>query len=158
MQVGASRLPSAAKLRGAMANFNWRCPYCEHDVTITDRRYSSAAFMSDLESADGQLGVRVEFTVCPNEECQRMSITASLGAWEWLPRTDGFSANQKQFTSRLGAWRLKPWGNARAFPEYVLTPIRRDYEEACSIVELSRSGSRRVRPVDLNASHVRLRD
>lgn len=118
-----------------MANFNWRCPYCEHDVTITDDRHHAESVISYIESEDGRLAVRAEFTVCPNEECKRTSVYINLAAWDSVRRRDG--GYEKQFTDTLGKWRLKPWGNARAFPEYVPAAIRADYEEACAIVDLS---------------------
>jgi Domain of unknown function (DUF4145) len=58
-----------------------------------------------------------------------------LGRWEWLPSDGGGSS--KQYTNELLDLRIKPFGKARVFPDYVPEFIRNDYEEACSIVELS---------------------
>lgn len=34
-------------------------------------------------------------------------------------------------------WQLRPQSNAKPFPPYIPAPIREDYEEACSIKDLS---------------------
>jgi hypothetical protein len=122
--------------------FNWVCPYCEHAVTITGSRHHASSILSEIESEDGTLGVRAEFTTCPNEECKRTSVEVLLGRWGWVasgPLGPGGAASrqEKRFIEVLGKWRLKPWGRARAFPDYVPAAIRSDYEEAHSIVDLS---------------------
>jgi len=118
---------------GAMVNpFNWRCPHCEHDVTITDQRYTEETSDSGMGSEDGALAVRSQFLVCPNTECRHATVLVALEEYKHS-QPDG----RRHVVKKLGSWRLKPWGAARAFPDYVPAAVRADYEEACSIVELS---------------------
>ena len=115
-------------------NFNWRCPYCERDVTITSQRFCSDSVLSRVPSKDGTLGISATFVICPNEECQRTTAQVHLFQWEW----SGSGAGSKETVGKsLGKWRLKPWGKARTFPDYVPEAVRADYTEACAIVELS---------------------
>lgn len=115
-------------------DFNWRCPYCEHDVTISPSRFHSGFVYSDVPSKDATLGISAEFVTCPNEECQRTTVVVRLYRWGWQKLA---GTKTKVPLETLGRWRLKPWGNARTFPDYVPGAVRADYAEACAIVKLS---------------------
>src|SRR5580658_3159768 len=115
-------------------DFNWRCPYCEHDVTITEKRFREGTTYSHVESADSTLAVKATFFICPNQQCRRTTVEVLLGNFQI---THTLGGPEHVFTKVLGTWRLKPWGSARAFPDYVPATVRTDYEEACSIADLS---------------------
>lgn len=74
----------------------------------------------------------VSFRVCPNLKCKKFSLVVVLqraffNGVEIVPDTS--------FRPRL--WNLIPPSNAKAFPDYVPTAVRQDYEEACCIVDAS---------------------
>ncbi len=108
-----------------------KCPHCEHDVTVTSSLYSSATHLLEVRNQTGVHALRSKFIVCPNPECGKYIL-------------DVFLTTQKQSRDygpvagdTIKSWRLVPWGKSRAFPDYVPLSIRNDYEEACSIVDLS---------------------
>lgn len=115
-------------------DFNWRCPYCERDVTISSRRFRSGSVDSDVPSTDGTLSITASFLTCPNEQCQRTTAIVNPYKWDWVVKG---GSNKHLPMETLGRWRLKPWGNVRTFPDYVPEAVRADYAEACAIVELS---------------------
>src|SRR5688572_22574107 len=112
-------------------NFNWRCPHCDHKVTITDSRYSSQKHLLHHENSVGALALRSAFIVCPNEECKKPTLEVSINKFAYEGTT-----SQLQWPA-LEERTLIPRSDSRAFPEYVPESIRSDYEEACLIRELS---------------------
>jgi hypothetical protein len=66
-------------------DFNWQCPYCAHDVTITSTRLHVEDVHSDVESADGTLAIETVFITCPNRVCRRTSVQVQLYEWKWAP-------------------------------------------------------------------------
>lgn len=114
-----------------MKPFNWRCPHCDHKVTITESRFSSGVHFLYLENRRDKMCVRSAFLVCPNEDCREPTLEVSLHKWHY--ENTSARIDWPPFEKR----RLIPRSDARAFPEYVPAPIREDYEEACLIRELS---------------------
>lgn len=117
-------------------NFAWTCPYCGRGATITDPdREVGGAALRDLEGFGGLLTYSV-YVRCPNEECRKPTLSVllfegALMSGEWHP---------KEFPP-VFTWHLVPPSEARIYPEYVPTPIRVDYEEACLIRDLSPKAS-----------------
>lgn len=79
----------------------------------------------------GDVGVAAEFTVCPNPDCKKISLT--VGTFTYRYRRDYGHVLDKP----LREWRLIPQSNAKVFPDYVPEAVRSDYTEACLIRELS---------------------
>jgi hypothetical protein len=114
-----------------MEPFNWKCPHCEHDVTISERDASAESHQLYIKNAVGQHLLISRFVVCPNAACRKYSLDASLF-------DTAMSANgDRVIKTPVGTWRLVPWGKSRTFSDYVPRAIRDDYHEACSIVDLS---------------------
>lgn len=113
-----------------MAGF--ACPYCgmvmalDYKTRITrypsfecDNAYRSRAQGATIDSS----AIKLDFYKCPN--CGEFSLTAT-----------GEGEDVKEINAKL-----KPNSFARQFPEYIPTPIRNDYEEACAILYLSPKSS-----------------
>jgi len=116
-----------------MAPIRWVCPHCEHASVIThEANIKRGAVECRLDSADGALLTGVEYVVCPNPACRKVTLTLWHGSgflqsgviWQWT---------EKHPRSR----RLLPPSYARPIPDYVPQAIRDDYEEACAIADLS---------------------
>ena len=76
--------------------------------------------------------------VCPNEECRRLTLKASLYQVE---RASVMGGVEWRNMRPVAQWRLIPPSPAKVFPSYVPQPIRDDYEEACKIRDLSPKAS-----------------
>jgi hypothetical protein len=117
-------------------DFNWTCPHCEHAVTITSERYSSASHTLYIENSDGRRSLRSVYLVCPNPQCKKFTLTADL-----YESVRDQAQGREKFLSKLQTWSLVPPSTSKNFPDYVPAPIREDYHEACLIRDLSPKAS-----------------
>ena len=117
-----------------MAAFNWTCPHCERAVTITDDRMSIDRHSLTIENAEGLRAFLSQFIVCPNPDCRRVTLTATLREAVWL------SGNLKS-GKPIQHWDLVPDSRAKNFPPYIPKAILGDYREACLIRDLSPKAS-----------------
>ncbi|MFD2521363.1 DUF4145 domain-containing protein [Emticicia soli] len=122
---------------------HWTCPYCNRDTEITyvteAENNLAKGSKSDLIESNGSnsLSVKTTWIVCPNKQCKKPVLTATLTEIENLPNMPNFWKNK----SVLKNWNLLPSSNSRIFPEYIPLALRQDYLEACLIVELSPKAS-----------------
>ncbi len=113
-----------------MSEYLWHCPFCNRDQTVTgEGRQASFADLT-IENADGPRRLVVKFVVCPNPECRRFSLTASLHGLE-------IAGNRSYTGKHHKTWSLIPPSQARTFPVAIPPHILEDYREACLTVELS---------------------
>jgi hypothetical protein len=118
----------------AVSDFNWICPHCEHAVTISGSRFSVSRHTLYIENAIGRHTLTTSFIVCPNPECKKFTLTASLHQSE-------SAGDKERLLSKIEGWSLIPASASKHFPEYVPQPIREDYKEACLIRDLSPKAS-----------------
>lgn len=114
---------------------SWTCPYCNRIATITGSNVSVDTHYFDQNNKSGNLGLKTSVIVCPNEKCREYAIKASLHEITYV------SSQRKLNGTPLTVWQLRPQSSAKPIPEYVPSPIRQDYEEACLIVSLSPKAS-----------------
>jgi len=119
-----------------MTDFNWICPHCEHAVTISDRRHSSDAHTLRIENAVGRRTLISKFIVCPNPQCEKFTLTASL-------HTSISEANsgREKIVRQTESWNLVPSSSVKTFPSYIPQVILDDYKESCLIRTLSPKAS-----------------
>jgi Domain of unknown function (DUF4145) len=117
-----------------MPDFNWKCPHCEHAVTITEQRYSTSWHTLRIQNSVGRRTLISMFIVCPNQDCRKFTLTADL-------HVSALQGNNESLGEELNAWKLIPSAKGKIFPEYVPKILRDDYREACEIVELSPKAS-----------------
>jgi hypothetical protein len=118
-----------------MADFNWTCPHCERAVTISDGRTTTDYHTLRIKNADGRRSLVTRFIVCPNQECQRFTLTAVLC------ESSGNSNGGENLGNRVAEWSLVPTSKAKTFPSYIPNIILDDYREACLIKDLSPKAS-----------------
>ena len=114
-----------------MSSYN--CPFCgitmpitkdTHQVRYPSFTYNEGRFYSNSGLYIESNCIAIDFYKCP--ECENISVIASsLGNYY-----------EKPFNSLI-----HPHSAARQFPKYIPSPIREDYEEAYSILELSPKAS-----------------
>ena len=116
--------------------FVWTCPHCSHDTTITKSDY----LRSYKEFHYSPLPrLYVEFIGCPNPECLRYCLAVALYQYEEVEDQTESDIQRKLVVKKQ--WNLVPPSDARSFPGYVPGAIRKDYEEACLIKDLSPKSS-----------------
>jgi hypothetical protein len=121
-------------------NTNWICPHCGTHATLGSADTKSATQDVLVETATKDEGITVSWNAkkCPNLECGK--FTLEVGAWFYAVET------WPNGTKRVGNKRLGPVGAGyfRMLPRvgkplsaYSPRAVREDYEEACSIKDLS---------------------
>jgi len=119
-------------------SFPFNCPYCNHDSIIGEFNYSTKDHFFNNGNKDGHLALRTNVTVCPNPECKEYIISVYLFKAEiFTPSAIHIPKDRKPQVS----WAIKPQSHAKQFPDYIPKPIIGDYEEACSIKNLSPKAS-----------------
>lgn len=114
---------------------NYTCPYCGRPTTITDpNKYSHWEKIWIAKSTLGEVGFGISCITCPNVECNRLLLSARLT--ESAVR----QGNQRE-SNLIQSWRLLPESEAKVLPDYIPTPIQKDYYEACRIRDLSPKAS-----------------
>jgi len=83
-------------------------------------------------SASGPHILMGQYVVCPNPKCKRFTLFVML--YQGFYGTGGLRLKDEK---PVGVWQLVPASDAKPFPEYIPQQIRRDYEEACLIRDLS---------------------
>jgi hypothetical protein len=121
-----------------MDTFSWVCPYCEHVAIIRDEDICSYDSILHIENTDGYRCLTSVFIVCPNPECGRFTLNATLRELKSPFRPD-MSGGRPNYSDRpvLRNWSLIPESKAKSFPNYIPKPILDDYREACLIRDLS---------------------
>lgn len=117
-----------------MSDFNWTCPYCNRDVTISAERRTTERHTNYINNAVGGCTLTSTFIVCPNQQCRKYTLTCQLNENLNLNST-------KPLGKILMSWKLLPPSNAKIFPDYIPQAILADYKEACLIRELSPKAS-----------------
>lgn len=120
-----------------MDGFSWVCPYCERAATIREGDVRSGESRLTIENADGYRSLKSVFIVCPNPQCGRFSLSATLHEVNEVRAPDGFSGSSLKLGGIVRQWSLIPGSKAKRFPSYIPKPILDDYGEACLIMDLS---------------------
>lgn len=116
--------------------FNWICPYCASKTTINSDNFSVSENGMTIKNAEGFRLIRNEWIVCPNSDCNRITLTAILYDYQF-DRT----YHQWKKKEEVKLWNLLPNSFAKTFPKYIPEVLRNDYEEAASIIEQSPKAS-----------------
>jgi hypothetical protein len=104
-------------------------------VIISKENFHSGITDLMIDNAEGFKRAVVQFLVCPNSDCKKVTFTISL-----------FKLSRNQYNNWeprdiINVWRLIPPSEAKVYPEYIPKPIRDDYLEACLIRDLSPKAS-----------------
>lgn len=102
----------------------YKCPFCDEFMSISQmtravRRFNF--YNDDLAPGTNSSHLEVTLMQCPNDECRKISVFAQ--------GVNGFI--DEEYVS------IYPRAVFEIFPDYVPEAIRSDYEEACTILELS---------------------
>lgn len=115
--------------------FNWTCPFCNHDTIITVQRMHFGYTDLTIPNAEGQMRFQYTFIICPNPKCKKTTLSVSLH------KLKKDQINQLSAGECLNRWHLIPASRALTFPDYVPQGIINDYNEACLIQDTSPKAS-----------------
>lgn len=119
-------------------NRSWKCPFCDRYSTVTDENISSGNFSFDDGNKFGKLSLETESITCPNPDCREFTLKVSLFESQLISNDHRlYYANG----DLLNSWKLRPQSFARPLPDYIPQAIKKDYEEACLILNLSPKAS-----------------
>ena len=115
--------------------FDWKCPFCNHNATITTHSLRLGHTDFTLEEAQETRRIVTQFILCPNLQCKKFTLEAHLYELFWV--------NSKQWMSGelIKKWQLIPGSSSKTLPAYVPQNIVDDYDEASAIVTLSPKAS-----------------
>jgi hypothetical protein len=116
---------------------SWTCPFCKRPTTITSSDTADGNTKCLIDNETGNVSTIVNYTVCPNESCKKLTLTATLFSLRRLSKHHGW-----EYDDVLNYWQLIPDSNAKVYStEIVPKAIIEDYEEACKIKSLSSKAS-----------------
>jgi Domain of unknown function (DUF4145) len=115
---------------------NWTCPFCQRPQVVSSDNYSVDSHIIRVGYKDSAelRAFRSVAVACLNDECRKMSLTASLHG-----RDD--TARIQIFANALREWRLLPESFAKPQPDSIPAVLVNDYVEACRIRDLSPKAS-----------------
>lgn len=113
-----------------MSEYLWHCRFCNREQTVTEEGRQVAFANLTIENADGPRRLVVQFVVCPNPDCRKLSLSVALH--------DLKVVGNRSYTGKLiRTWPLVPPSRARSFPVAIPAQIIEDYREACLAIEQS---------------------
>ena len=119
-----------------MEPFNWRCPFCNHDSTITNENFHYNYTTLTKKNSEGYQMIAIIFIICPNKDCNKYSLSIKLFKAK-------FDETNREYVPEnlLREWNLIPQSDAKPLPKYIPKAIVDDYNESCLIKDLSPKAS-----------------
>lgn len=115
--------------------FPWCCPFCNRNATIDSKNSGKGRYEFNFGNKYGYQAAHVNVVSCPNPECLEYTLEVSIHDHIEIPGQGYKDVNPKK------EWGLIPQARTKYFPDYVPQAIIDDYQEACSIKELSAKAS-----------------
>ncbi len=121
-----------------MVSFSWTCPFCGSLQTVVSGKFrTSETSLIVKDQSEGPLGLSADAIACANPTCRRTTITVTIA--NAMVNGNGYMVGVG--TEVVVEQRILPQGTALPQPDYIPTPIREDYYEACLIRDLSPKAS-----------------
>lgn len=126
-------------------SYTWRCPYCGQNATIDSN--NEAEFFNFLgvtrtqkwKNKNDDMIFITKIITCPNENCKEFSLEVEMHkAFHNQNVYINFGLSKEKL---LKKWKLLPHSMAKVFPNYIPDNIKKDYEEACAILNDSPKAS-----------------
>ena len=118
-------------------SFNWTCPYCNRDQSVTASQFSEQDhYINNRSSILGPVCLYAVTIRCANERCKKLQLAVSLRR-AVLNEIGGYVGK----ADIIRSWQLLPESSAKPQPEYIPKQIVEDYTEACRIRDLSPKAS-----------------
>lgn len=119
-------------------SYAWTCPFCKLPTTIVRSNETIERVDCIIPNKKGKIGLTVIYIICPNTECNQLTLSVRLHALRLDPNHRYNYIEGKL----LDQWNLLPNSTAKVFsPDIVPYAVISDYEEACKIKDLSPKAS-----------------
>jgi Domain of unknown function (DUF4145) len=125
---------------GDLRPFEWTCPFCCRDTTITRKDISESRHQLKIETSEGHRLALSRFIICPNPNCKKLMLSFILLDSKKLLEKSSLSIEWED-GALLYEWNLIPESLAKPFPNYIPEVILTDYLEACLIQNKSPKAS-----------------
>lgn len=119
-----------------MSSFDWTCPFCDRDATLTEQSTHEQTTYLTHDNTEGPQAFSCVFVVCPNKKCKKFTLVGLLQKAEY---DRGYGVWRAK--GIIQKWNLIPSSKAKTLPAYIPQAIRDDYSEACLILSLSPKAS-----------------
>lgn len=118
--------------------FEWSCPHCGRETTVTESDVASGEVDLHIKNKQGDRRAGLLFIICPNPKCKEVCLNASYSV---IKNKTNSGYPRWEVHQHLHTWKLIPRSRGKVFPDYVPLALRRDYEEARDIEEASPKAS-----------------
>jgi hypothetical protein len=119
-----------------MKEFNWTCPYCQRQQTISSAKYHNVGHeISVGENLNGDFGLIVRAIGCSNPDCKEVELKITTGKNKYA-RGNGFGLREV-----ISVHALWPESSHKPQPDFIPAPIIQDYIEGSRIRDLSPKAS-----------------
>jgi hypothetical protein len=118
--------------------YNWSCPHCGRETTVTDNDIATSDLDLFIKNKQGPRRASLVFIVCPNSKCKDIALHARYSR---LKNMGTAVSPNWQEDETLTSWTLIPRSKGKIFPDYIPLALRQDYEEARAIEESSPKAS-----------------
>lgn len=116
---------------------NWTCPYCNRDQVVTEPNRDIGRYRLDVRDDNefgSKVGVRIMTLLCANSSCKKITLKVALSKWGFV---NGQGPVELPLEPDIAVFPLLPESAAKPQPDFIPTPLRDDYREACRIRDLS---------------------
>lgn len=119
----------------------WVCPHCNFAQMKSPAKLDSKNIHIDIEGlAEGHVLLGYQASGCTNPKCMKLTFTTYLAPGARVVTQTGPEYYYKGGPF-LASARFLPKGSSKPQPAYIPHPLVADYEEACSIKQLSPKAS-----------------
>ncbi len=119
----------------------WVCPHCHFAQMKSEAKSDSKNIHIDIDGlAEGNLLLGYNAIGCTNPKCMKLTFSTFLAPASKFKTPSGYSYYYSG-GDLMGSIRFLPRGSSKPQPSCVPQPLVSDYQEACSIKELSPKAS-----------------
>lgn len=113
---------------------NWKCTFCGLFTIPTKNNSTAGSLRFNHNNRYGSISFYTEIHICSNPECREFTIKSQL------IKIENYN-HISESDEVMEEWKLRPQSSAKPLPDYIPRAIKEDYEEACSILNLSPKAS-----------------
>ena len=115
---------------------SWICPHCNTAAIVKTDDFASNSI--DLKSGESNFNYLIKGNTCPNPSCRKATVELHISQFGYFAGQKGTLSGTNKVLHLIPSAQKE---RAKAYPSYIPSSILNDYQEACSIAELSPKAS-----------------